>query len=294
MTRQQQAYAYALGAVLIWSTVASAFKISLRYMDPIQLLLWADIFSIFCLLGVLTIQKKLPLLKTLPLSTIRRGLTLGVLNPFLYYIVLFAAYDRLPAQEAQPLNYTWAITLAVLSWPLLGQRLGLREAAAITISYVGVVIISTHGNPFSLTFSNGPGVALALGSTIIWALFWIFNARDKTDPTISLFLYFSAGLPLILAVCLIFSSPWPETWQGIAGSAYVGVFEMGITFVFWLKALRLTSSTAKISTLIFFSPFLSILFIHFLVGEDILTSTIIGLCFIITGNAAQQIGSKSN
>ncbi|ACL05635.1 protein of unknown function DUF6 transmembrane [Desulfatibacillum aliphaticivorans] len=294
MTRQQQAYAYAFGAVLIWSTVASAFKISLRHLSPIQLLLWADIFSIICLFSVLLVQKKLPLLTTLPRPALRRGLALGILNPFLYYVILFAAYDLLPAQEAQPLNYTWAITLTVLSWPLLGQRLGLREAVAIGVSYAGVVLISTHGAPFALSFSSGPGVALALGSTIIWALFWIFNAKDETDPVISLFLNFSAGFPFILIACLLFSSPWPGAWQGLAGAAYVGVFEMGITFVFWLKALRLTSSAAKVSTLIFFSPFLSLVFIHFLVGEEILLSTIVGLGFIIAGNALQQTGKGAD
>jgi drug/metabolite transporter (DMT)-like permease len=294
MTQQQQAYAYALAAVLIWSTVASAFKISLRYMSPIQLLLWADFFSLGCLFGVLVAQNKIRLLKTLPRYALMRCLLLGGLNPFLYYVVLFAAYDLLPAQEAQPLNYTWAITLSVLSWPLLGQRLGFQKVVAIAVSYTGVLVISSHGNPFALRFSNGLGVALALGSTIIWALFWIFNAMDKTDPVVSLFLNGAAGFPLILAVCLIFSSPWPGTWQGLAGSAYVGVFEMGITFVFWLKALRLTSSTANVSTLIFFSPFLSLIFIHFLVGEEILTSTIVGLGFIIAGNALQHTGSKAD
>ncbi|MBI9076630.1 MAG: DMT family transporter [Desulfatibacillum sp.] len=294
MTRQKQAYAYALGAVLIWSTVASAFKISLRHMDPIQLLLWADVFSVLCLFSVLVIQGKLTLLKNLPRPTLKRGLALGLLNPFLYYTILFAAYDLLPAQEAQPLNYTWAITLTLLSWPMLGQRLGLREALAIGISYAGVVVISTHGNPFSLSFSSGPGVALALGSTIIWALFWIFNAKDETDPVVSLFLNFAAGFPCILAACLIFSTPWPGTWQGVAGAAYVGVFEMGVTFVFWLKALRLSSSTAKVSTLIFFSPFLSLIFIHFFVGEEILPSTIVGLGFIIAGNALQQTAKTAD
>lgn len=293
MKRQQQAYLYALAAVLIWSTVASAFKLSLRHMSPIQLLLWADFFSVCCLFFVLVVQRKLPLLITLPRRALLRCLALGVLNPFLYYIVLFAAYDLLPAQEAQPLNYTWAITLTVLSWPLLGQRLGLREAVAIAVSYTGVVIISTQGNPFNLTFSSGPGVALALGSTIIWALFWIFSAKDKTDPVLGLFLNFTAGFPLIFMTCLLFSSVWQIPWQGIVGAAYVGVFEMGITFIFWLKALRLTSSTARVSTLIFFSPFLSLVLIHFLVGEEILTSTIVGLGFIIAGNALQQTGNRA-
>jgi hypothetical protein len=48
---------------------------------------------------------------------------LGFLNPFAYYFVLLQAYDLLPAQEAQPLNCTWAITLSLLSVPLLKQPL---------------------------------------------------------------------------------------------------------------------------------------------------------------------------
>ncbi len=275
MTPQQQAYGYAGAAVLIWSTVASAFKLSLRYLDPIQLLLWADVFSILC-------------------PALIRGLALGILNPFLYYMILFKAYDLLPAQEAQPLNYTWAITLTLLSVPLLGQRLSLREVIAIFVSYFGVVLISTHGNPLSLEFSNGPGVALALGSTIIWALFWIFNTKDKTDPVVGLFLNFCAGLPCILVACLLYSHPWPGSWNGLAGAAYVGVFEMGITFVFWLKALRLTESTDRVSTLIFFSPFLSLVFIHFLVGEEIFSSTFYGLVLIIGGLIIQQMGTRKS
>jgi hypothetical protein len=33
---------------------------------------------------------------------------------------LFEAYDRLPAQVAQALNYTWALTLTLLAVPVLG------------------------------------------------------------------------------------------------------------------------------------------------------------------------------
>ena len=58
-----------------------------------------------------------------------------------YYLILFAAYDRLPAHIAQPINYTWAITLALLAVPLLGQRLSKRTLTGILISYLGVVLL---------------------------------------------------------------------------------------------------------------------------------------------------------
>ena len=292
MTRQQSAYIYAGAAVLIWSTVASAFKLSLRYLSTLQLLLWADIASILCLLILLLMQGKFHLLRRYKPKSLMRAAGLGFLNPFLYYSVLFAAYDLLPAQEAQPLNYTWAITLSLLSVPLLKQPIGVREIIAIFISYFGVVVISTHGDLFAFQFSNGLGVALALGSTVIWALYWNYNTRDENDPLAGRFLNIIFGCPFILAACLIFSDPIPASIPGLIGAAYVGIFEMGITFVFWLNALKLTRSTARVSTLIFFSPFLSLVFINIFVGETIRMSTVLGLVFIIAGNVLQQTGKQ--
>jgi drug/metabolite transporter (DMT)-like permease len=292
MDRQTQAYAFALTAVLFWSTVATAFKLSLRYLDPAQLLFYANIVSIITLFLVLLVQKKLHLLAQYSKYDLARAAALGFLNPFLYYTVLFKAYDLLPAQEAQPLNYTWAIMLALLSIPLLKQRLGLKEFGAIVVSYFGVVVIATHGDFLALRFSNIAGVLLALGSTVIWALYWIYNTKDGKDPVPSLFLNFVFGFPFVLAWTLIFSDVQVTSAKGLLGAAYVGVFEMGITFVFWLNALRLSSSTAKVGTLIFFSPFLSLIFIHFLVGEEILLSTIVGLAFIVLGTVLQQLSHK--
>jgi drug/metabolite transporter (DMT)-like permease len=255
-TQQQKAYFYAGATVLLWSTVATAFKLSLRYFTPLQLLLWADLTSVLCLALILAVSKKFRLICTYSAKDLLRAAGLGILNPFLYYIILFAAYDLLPAQEAQPLNYTWAITLSLLSVPLLGQSLGIRELAAIFISYLGVVIISTRGNPFALEFSSVPGVALALGSTVIWALYWIYSTRDRHDPIIGLFLNFLFALPFIFIACCLFSDPRPPCLYGLLGAVYVGIFEMGITFVLWLRALELTRSTARISTLIFFTLYL--------------------------------------
>lgn len=292
MDRQTQAYAFALTAVLFWSTVATAFKLSLRHLDPAQLLFYANIVSIITLFLVLLAQKKLHLLAQYSKYDLARAAALGFLNPFLYYTVLFKAYDLLPAQEAQPLNYTWAIMLALLSIPLLKQRLGLKEFGTIVVSYFGVVVIATHGDLLALRFSNTAGVLLALGSTVIWALYWIYNTKDGKDPVPSLFLNFVFGFPFVLAWTLIVSGVQVTFGEGLLGAAYVGVFEMGITFVFWLNALRLSSSTAKVGTLIFFSPFLSLIFIHFLVGEEILLSTIVGLAFIVLGTVLQQLWHK--
>ena len=289
MDNQKKAYIYGLSTVLLWSTVASAFKLSLRYLDYIQLLLYSTLVSFFILILILALQGKTRLLFSYSGSQYLRSLVLGFLNPFLYYSVLFKAYDLLPAQEAQPLNYTWAITLALLSIPLLKQRISIRDIFSVFVSYSGVVVISTHGNIFSFRFSNPLGVALALGSTVIWALYWIYNTKDDRDPVAGLLLNFLFGLPWVLTTCLLFSTVRVSNPLGLVGAAYVGVFEMGITFVLWLSALKLSENTAKVGNLIFLSPFLSLVFIHFFVGEVILPSTLTGLALIVAGLLIQQL-----
>ena len=289
MQQQGQAYLLGLIAVLCWSTVASAFKLSLRYLDPIQLLLYACLTSIAVLALVLCLQGRFGLLFGYSRREYLQSLGLGLLNPLLYYLVLLKAYDLLPAQEAQALNYTWALTLALLSVPLLKQKLGAAEIAAGLVCYSGVVVISTRGDLAGFHFSNALGVALALGSTVIWALYWIFNTRDRRDPVAGLLLNFLFALPFILLACLLFSSPWPIDGRGLLGAAYVGVFEMGITYVLWLLALKRSDNAARIGNLIFISPLFSLIFIHLLVGEEILPSTLVGLGLILAGLLIQKV-----
>jgi len=289
MENQKKAYLFALAAVLLWSTVASAFKLSLRTLQPVELLLYASVVSTMVLGAVLAARGQLREAFAGGWRTIRPSLLFGFLNPFLYYLVLFQAYDLLPAQEAQPLNYTWAITLTILSIPLLGQHISRREIAAIFVSYLGVVVISTQGHLLHLHFANPFGVALALGSTVIWALYWIYNSRDLRDPVAGLFLNFLCGLPFILVYALATGALHRPAVSGLLGAAYVGIFEMGITYVLWLRALKLSVNTAKVGNLIFLSPFLSLVFIHFLVGERILPSTYFGLALIVAGLVLQRL-----
>ena len=289
MTRERQATLYGLSAVLLWSTVATAFKLSLRYLSPVELLLFSGGFSTLLLGLILYWQGKLHLAFRGSRSDYLRSLLLGLLSPCLYYLILFKAYDLLPAQQAQPLNYTWAITLSLLAVPLLKQRIGWQQWLALLISYCGVLVISTEGDPFSLSFTDPLGVALALLSTIIWALYWIFNTRDSRDPVVGLFVNFLCGFPFVLAAYLLTADPRIPELTGLLGAAYVGTFEMGACFVLWLLALKKTDNTARISNLIFISPFLSLVFISLLVGERILPSTFVGLLLIVAGLLCQRL-----
>jgi drug/metabolite transporter (DMT)-like permease len=285
---QRRATILALGAVLLWSTVASVFKLSLRYLRPDPLLFWSALISTFVLGIALVVRRNL----TAVFRATRRELLLsamqGFLNPFLYYVVLFRAYDRLPGQMAQPLNYTWALAIAVLSVPLLRQRISALSFLALLVSLLGVVVISTRGDLRTLHVEEPLGVGLAIGSSVIWALFWILNIRDRRDPAAKLFLGFCFGTAWTLAFCLATRASLRLPAAGALGAAYVGLFEMGLTFLLWLSALQLARTTASVSNLIFLSPFVSLFLLRVVLGEPLHPSSFAGLAAIVAGILMQQ------
>ncbi len=288
----RRAYVYALAAVVFWGTAASAFKLSLRYVDGMTLLLVASATSAAAFFLYLVVTQRLGLLRTFTRRDWLRSAGLGLLNPFLYYLVIFKAYSLLPAQEAQPINFVWPLTLVLLSIPLLGQRIKVASILAIFVSFSGVVVIATRperpADILAFRFSNGLGVALALGSTVIWALYWVLNTKDQCDEAARLFVNFLFACVYILVPMLLVGKLDVPPWQGWLGGIYIGLFEMGITFLLWLKALRSAKTTAHVVNLIYLVPFLSLLVIALVLGEEIRASTIVGLTLIVTGIVLQR------
>ncbi|MFC6631950.1 DMT family transporter [Microbulbifer taiwanensis] len=284
----RRAYLLALAAVLCWSTVASAFKLSLQAVSPLQLVTIAALTSTLLMAAVISWRRRWNLVPGAWQQNRPWYLVLGFCNPFLYYLVLFHAYDLLPAQQAQPLNYTWGILLALLSVPVLKQQLRRRDLVAALVCYSGVLVIVTRGQLLGLQFDQPLGVALALFSTLIWCCYWLLNTRIGGSAEINLLLSFLCGLPWLGAALMVQGDwQWPPL-AGWLGAIYVGLFEMGIAFLLWQAAMMCCDNTARISNLIYLSPPLSLLLIALLVGERIHMATIVGLFLIMLGVAIQQ------
>lgn len=281
---------FGLGAVALWSTVATAFKVALSELSPLQLLTYAGFVSWLFLSLVLlgsSQQRK---------SAGRgwaRAVPAGLANPLAYYLVLFAAYDRLPGQEAMALNYTWALSMSLLSVPALGHSLSRLDLAGTVLAYSGVWIIATRGAVFSAQFANPSGVGLALLSTLVWAGYWLANARDPRPPLVAQWQNFSVALPVLILLSAREGAPLTElALGGLAAAVYVGLFEMGISFLLWQEATRRTSNTARIANLIFLSPPISLLLLRLVKGEELFWSTGVGLALILAGLAVQRTGAS--
>ena len=294
MDRARKSYIYAGLAVLFWSTIPTVFKIGLGELDVLTMLTLATFTSSVALLLILITEKKLPLLLLTTSREMAGSALLGFINPFVYYLILLKAYKLLPGQVAQPLNMIWPIILVFLSVPFLKQRIPGKSFIALLISFAGVYIISSQGHPLKPGSSDTLGILLATGSSVFWALYFIFNVRDKRDESVKLFTNFIFASVFLFIACIVTGNTSPAiSMKGFAASVYVGLFEMGITFFFWLRALQLAETTDKVSNLVYLAPFISIIFLYFIIKEPVYYTTPAGLLLIISGIYIQNRKTKT-
>jgi drug/metabolite transporter (DMT)-like permease len=286
---QPKAYLFAGIAIFFWSTVASAFKIGLQHINFIQFLFFATWTSFLILLIINLFRGKL----TRPWSITKKDLTfsalMGALSPFAYYLVLFKAYAILPAQVAQPLNMVWPIVLVFLSVILLKQKVSHKSFIALFISFIGVYFISSQGSPTAFVIREPVGVMLAVGSSLLWSLYFIYNVKRGMEEGLQLLINFFFAAIYISVLILLSSDLQELDLTGISLAVYAGIFEMGITYLLWIRAMKLSSGNEKISSLVYIAPFLSLVFIHYFVGEKIYGTSLIGLTLIVTGILIQKL-----
>lgn len=288
MTQDNKAIVYAAIAVLSWSTVASAFKIALRYLSSFELLLVASCTAFLIFLFTLLARKKWKEVKNLSASQWRRFALLGLLNPVTYYLVLFRAYDLLPAQVAQPVNYSWPILLLILLSLFAGQSIPKIKYVGMLLSLGGVVLISAGtGLSDKLEFSV-TGFLLAFLSAFLWAGYWmVSNKRKEVDAIIALTVTFFFGSAYLL-IASLWMEPVVLPVQALLSGMYVGAFEIGIPFVCFGMAIQLTSNATLVNQMCYLSPFLSLFLIHLVLGEQIVWTTYAGLLLIVVGIVFNQ------
>lgn len=289
MKADNKAMALACGAVLSWSTVATAFKMALRYLSHFEMLLVASLTSLLIFAVVVTVRHQWPSLARLDRRQWWYFAGLGLLNPVAYYLVLFKAYDLLPAQVAQPINYAWPIVLLVLLAVFAGQPIPRRKYIGMAVSLGGVALISLGTSDASGLSVSAEGLLLAALSAVLWASYWMLDNRRKTgvDGSVALFLSFLFGSAYLVAGAAVVGADL-HTLPGVLSGMYVGAFEMGIPFICFGMAMRLTSNPALVNQLCYLSPFLSLFFIAVVLGEPVVLTTYVGLALIVLGIVFNQ------
>lgn len=283
MKPNNQSILYAGLAVLSWSSVATAFKIALMHLTHFEMLLVASCTALLIFTLLLTVQKKWCLVRELSARQWGYFALVGLLNPVAYYLVLFKAYDLLPAQVAQPINYAWPIVLLVLLALFDHQPIPLKKYVGMFISLAGVVCITMRDGGEGGGGLSVAGMGLAALSALLWASYWLVNNKNRAlDAGVGLFMTFLFGTGYLLLGAAVVSVNI-HTLPGVLSGMYVGCFEIGFPFIFFGLAMRKTTNPALVNQMCYLAPFLSLFLIAVVLGEQIVLNTYIGLALIVGG-----------
>lgn len=282
-SQSRRAILYAIGAVLCWSTVATAFKIALASLSVYEMLLIACPTSMLIFAISVTFERKWKILASMSRREVALCALTGLVNPLAYYLVLFAAYDYLPAHVAQPVNYAWPILLVILLAVIHRKPVPVLKYVGMAVSLAGVTIIALGKGDDGMAISTY-GLLLAATSALLWAVYWVINdsLKSRLDSSLMLFLGFAFGTIYLLIGALFIPLHIPST-DGLLAGMYIGAMEMGIPFILFSLALRYTDNTALVNQLCYLAPFLSLFLIAVVLHESVTLMTYLGLALIVGG-----------
>ncbi|GAC1349454.1 MAG: DMT family transporter [Ktedonobacteraceae bacterium] len=286
--KRAQSFFYLGLCILSWGLIPVVTKNILVELNNLQMLFYSTIFSCIVMGSIVLFQKKISVLATYSIRDYAKVGVLGFLGTYLYYVLLYAALALTSASEGFILAYTWPMLVIILAFPLLKERLTVKKLCSIFISFLGIVVIVTHGSIFTLSFTSLQGDMLALGGSGVFALFSVLGKKYQYDQVVSVFIYFVTALVFITPTLFLFSSlkmPSFHVWLWLLLNGFV---VNGVSYIFWFKTLEY-GDTSVISNALYLTPFLSLVYIALFLGEQILISSVLGLVIIVVGIILQSV-----
>jgi drug/metabolite transporter (DMT)-like permease len=191
----------------------------------------------------------------------------------------------LPAGQAVTLAYTMPVWAALLAWPMLGDRPGSRQIAAIALGICGVVTL-VEGAGLSLDAARRPGIALALSAAGLFAFGTVLaKRRPILLPRVTLVAW-QVGIgciPLLLGG-LLFEKTHLDALPFIGWIAltYTALVSMGLCYVLWFAAVRrLKPSSAAVGTLL--TPLIGVVASSVALGDPLTIRQIVSLALVVAG-----------
>lgn len=163
------------------------------------------------------------------------------------------------AANAILLQYTAPVFVAVLANWFLGEKTNRRDWCTVGTVLAGMVFF------FLDKIAGGAmlGNVLAIGAGISFALFIVAMRMQKDDEPYNSVLL---GNMLTFAVSLPFLGALPVTVSNLTGIFLLGVFQLGLAYVFYSYAIRhVNALQAVLVTTI--EPILNPVWVFFLLGE---------------------------
>ena len=216
--RRQRLIGIALmcGAVATFSCLDATGKYLLHSMHPLQVV-WVRFTGAF-LLALLFLN---PVTSPGIVMTRRPWLQIGrSVLLFLSTALNFVALQFLQLDEALSILFSTPFIVAILCGPLLGEWVGWRRWIAISVGFIGVLLVARPG------FGGlHPAALLSLGSAVCYAFYTISTrilARSDSSETTLFYSNLVGALAMLPVVPFVWSTP--SSWLVMLLMLAIGAF----------------------------------------------------------------------
>jgi DME family drug/metabolite transporter len=282
-----------LAAAALWSTGGVGVKTA--QAEPLVIAGLRSVFALIFLLGVLAVTTRRARVRTTELfPLLRRPLVWAAAASYALMVVLYVlAARRTTAANAILLQYAAPIYVALLSGPLLGERVTRRDLGLVGVCVLGV----------GLTFGGELGAGRALGNVLAIAsgfgfaglpLFLRMDQRKLAPELAALAPLFTITFGNVLAVlvalpAIVLHPPAGDaalrTWLALAA---LGTLQIGLPYVLYGEAVRRLRALQS-SLLAMIEPVLSPIWVVLATGERPSAHALVGGAVIIAAVAAQSL-----
>ena len=214
---------------------------------------------------------------------------LGILGMWICGALVYLALDYTTATNGTLIYTSSPVLIILIEWLFRGRKVGLREAAGVTIALLGVVVIVVKGSLevlLSLTFNIGD--LLFVGCAVSWAVYSVLLKSQQLLPlqTLPLFMLVAASGALLLAPFALTEMVWLQTfptstttWLNIAGIVVLASLLAFSAFQYGVKVIGPSLTGIFLYLLPVYGVGLAVLFL----GEELALYHLWGVLCVLPG-----------
>jgi drug/metabolite transporter (DMT)-like permease len=208
-----------IGFMMLAATVLPVMNGIVQWLSPryaSEQIIWARITGQFLIMLVLM----LPAAGLQVFATRRPGLQVGrSLCQFASTMFYFTAIATVPLAKATAIGFLAPFIVALIAWPMLGERPKLRRVLAVIAAFIGVLVVIRPGGA-----SFQPATLLILGSASAYALYQVLTrmvaGHDKAETSV---LWSALIGAVVLTLALPFFWVTPHSLGDALGFVAVGL-----------------------------------------------------------------------
>ena len=277
---KKKALLYILACVFFWALIPVVSKTGQNGLDNHQFLFWSGLVSVLTIIIATIINKnKIDIQKTN-----NRQIVFAVINGFigtyLCYILLYFGYASAKGLEVLVLQYSWPIMMVVISIFYLKEKISVRRWISLLVGLLGVFIVLTKGDFTTLYFNNIKIDIIVLCAAFCIALFSVLSKKIDIEPYKLNSIYFITGSVAAFISMLSFSTFKLPNMENILPILVNGIFVNGISYILWVKGLRLANAS-YLAPFGFLTPVISAIYLVVFFHEPLQTPYIIGLVMVL-------------